>query len=258
MDYNSGVHFLIANAGSTQLVLFAAILISLWVIECIVLAQSRRVKIRHTAYNALILSGALPVQGALMILCLGVANWTTQHAVGLVYLLPHADSPWIKFGLMFFALDALDYLYHTMMHRVPVLWRFHLLHHTDRSVDVSTTFREHPVETFVRNAFLISCVILCGASFEVLILRQTIETASNIFSHSSLRLPDRLGGVLGWLFITPNLHHAHHHFQMPATNRNFGDVFSIWDRLFGTFMNMEEKDIVFGLDTHMGALSKYR
>ena len=157
----------------------------------------------------------------------------------------------MKYGLMFFALDGLDYFYHTMMHRIPILWRLHLWHHTDQSVDVSTTFREHPGETFVRNIFLISCVLLCGASVEVLVLRQTIETASNIISHSSLRFPPRLARVLGSLFITPNLHHVHHHFQMPATNSNYGDVFSIWDRMFGTYICMDREDVRFGLDTHM-------
>lgn len=152
---------------------------------------------------------------------------------------------------MFFALDLLDYIYHRAMHYVPLFWRFHLLHHTDLAVDVSTTVREHPGETFIRNCFLMLWVFLTGASIEILVFRQMIETAANIFAHTSLRLPPRLARIVGFLFVTPNFHHAHHHFQMPSTNNNFGDVFSVWDRLFGTFTILSNQKIVFGLDTHI-------
>ena len=84
-----------------------------------------------------------------------------------------------------------------------------------------------------------------------MVLRQTVQTLSNILAHTALRLPSRPGRALGWIFITPNLHHVHHHFQLPYTNRNYGDVFSIWDRLFGTFTELAKEDTVFGLDTHM-------
>ena len=136
------------------------------------------------------------------------------------------------------------------MHQIPWLWRFHLVHHTDTVMDVSTTLREHPGETLLRNGFLLIGVLACGASFEMLILRQTIQTFSNILSHTSLRLPANIARVLGWLFITPNLHHVHHHFQQPFTNTNYGDTFSIWDRLFGTFAQPSETNSTPGLDTH--------
>jgi sterol desaturase/sphingolipid hydroxylase (fatty acid hydroxylase superfamily) len=136
------------------------------------------------------------------------------------------------------------------MHQVPVLWRFHLVHHTDEAIDVSTTVREHPGETAARNAFLILWVFLCGASLEVLILRQTVETVSNILAHTTFRLSSRPARVLGWFLITPNLHHVHHHCRCPFTDRNYGDVLSVWDRLFGTFANLALHETEFGLDTH--------
>ena len=148
-------------------------------------------------------------------------------------------------------LDLCDYLYHRIMHHVPTLWRFHLVHHTDQVVDSSTTVREHPGESLVRGSFLVLWTFLLGASFEVLLMRQTAETVSAVLAHSALRLPPRIGRVAGWLFITPNLHHVHHHFELPYTNCNYGGVFSVWDRLFGTFAELSEVDTVFGLDTHM-------
>ncbi|MSR12961.1 MAG: sterol desaturase family protein [Gammaproteobacteria bacterium] len=194
---------------------------------------------------------ALPIQTVMMLLCLSVSSWTTDHQWGLVYSLPNAEHPLIKYGLMFIFLDFLDYVYHVTMHNVKAFWRFHLVHHSDQAVDVSTTVREHPGESFIRNCFLILWVFLTGASLEILLLRQLAQTTANLSSHSSIRLPPLAARVVGWLFITPNLHHVHHHFQLPATNRNYGDVFSLWDRLFGTFANLTLADTQFGLQTHM-------
>lgn len=251
-------HFLTAHAGSAEIGLFATVLILMWLLEQSVLAAPAGAKLRHTLVNAVFMSAAFPVQTVMTLLCLGVASWVTAHHVGLLFVLPHGDSAWIKYGVLFVAMDFLDYVYHAIMHKVPFLWRFHLAHHTDRVVDVSTTFREHPGETFIRNGFQVLWIVLCGAPVEMLILRQTIQAATNILAHTSLRLPPGPARVLGWVFITPNLHHAHHHFRMPATNCNYGDVFSVWDRLFGTFVELPADEIVFGLDTHMDESSLTR
>ena len=230
---------------------FALIIAALWAAETKTFPQSIAVKWRHSSLNSLFIVSALPIQIVMMLLCGCVAVWTTHHHWGLVYLLPDAEDPLIKYGLMFVVLDLLDYVYHVTMHHVAPFWRFHLVHHTDQAVDVSTTVREHPGETFIRNCFLILWVFLCGASVEILMLRQIADTASNLCAHTAVRLPPRAARILGWLFITPNLHHAHHHFEMPTTNKNYGDVFSIWDRLFGTFTDLAREDTVFGLETHM-------
>ena len=235
--------------------LYGCLISRLWMLKYLPRPDGRGAKWRHTSLNSLFILSALPIQLIMMVPCLYLARWTAEHDFGLVYLLPDPERPLIKFGLMFLVLDLLDYVYHRCAHRVALFWRFHSLHHTDMAVDVTTTVREHPGETFVRNCFLITYVVLCGASIEVLILRQTAQTIANLCSHTSLRLPNRAAHVVAWLFITPNLHHAHHHFMLPTTNRNFGDVFSIWDRLFGTLVHRTREDTVFGLNGRMdGAL----
>ena len=245
------VTFLIQNAQSTQCLLFASIVTSIWLTEKIALAQPAFVKLRHTSVNVLLMIAVLPIQLSMMLLCVSVAHWSASSHWGLIYVLPNGESPWIKYGLMFIVLDFLDYVYHYIAHHVDTVWRFHLVHHTDQTVDVSTTFREHPGETFIRLCFLLFWIALCGASVEVLILRQTFETIANVSQHTVFRLPPRAARVMSWLFVTPNLHHAHHHFMTPGTNCNYGDVFSIWDRLFGTYVDLSEVDMVFGLDSHM-------
>lgn len=236
----------------TQLSLFAVIMISMWLAEKLYFGQCARSKWRHSSANGHYILSALPIQAIAMIPCLALAQWTERAEWGLVHLLPNANAPLVRFGLMFVVLDLLDYVYHQCMHRLPLLWRFHLVHHTDPTVDVSTTVREHPGETLIRVLFLGGWVMLCGASVEVLILRQSMQTIVNILSHTTFRLPPRPARIVGSVFVTPNLHHAHHHFQRPATNCNFGDVFSVWDRLFGTLLHLPSEQTVFGLDTHQG------
>jgi sterol desaturase/sphingolipid hydroxylase (fatty acid hydroxylase superfamily) len=238
----------LAHPALPQVGLFTLILTLIWYAEFHVLRPESRSKWRHGGQNLSFVLLCLPIQLVSVQLPLSLATWVAQHRWGLVFLLPSADSPLIKYGLMFLALDFLDYLYHRLMHLIPFLWRFHQTHHSDEALDVSSTVREHPGETLLRNLFLACWVVITGASVEMLVLRQTVETLSNIFSHTALRLPERLGAVVGWLFITPNLHQVHHHRQLPATDRNFGDVFSIWDRLFGTLLEMRREQIRFGLD----------
>jgi sterol desaturase/sphingolipid hydroxylase (fatty acid hydroxylase superfamily) len=243
--------FLVRHADATQILLFAIVVSTLWAVEHIVLAVPDGQKLRHTGINVLFVLTALPAELALSTLCLAVSRLVTSHGWGLVALMPDPSSPWVRYILVFVALDLLDYVYHRTMHHIPSLWRFHLVHHTDPMVDSSTTVREHPGESVVRGGFLVLWTFLLGASFEVLLLRQAAETVSAIFAHSALRLPERMARVLGFVFITPNLHHVHHHFELPYTNCNYGGVFSVWDRLFGTFAELPADKTVFGLDTHM-------
>ena len=251
------VDFLVRHADLTQILLFAGAISALWAVEHVVVALPEGEKLRHTGVNALFALTALPIELALSAACLAASRQTIDHGLGLVSLFPDPSSVWVKYVLVFFALDLFDYVYHRLMHHVPPLWRFHLVHHTDRHVDSSTTVREHPGETAIRSAALVLWTFLLGASFEVLLLRQAAETVSAIVAHSALRMPAGMARAVGTVFVTPNLHHVHHHNVLPYTDSNFGGVFSIWDRLFGTFAELAACDTVFGLDTHMEAADDF-
>jgi sterol desaturase/sphingolipid hydroxylase (fatty acid hydroxylase superfamily) len=241
---------LTSHATLIQALLFGAVITAAWWLEKSWLGSEGGRKGRRTLTNALFVLPALPIQIVLATLCAKLALWGTANGSGMLHLLPCHDSAWVKYGAMFVLMDLLDWVYHWTMHRVPALWRFHLVHHTDQAIDVSTTVREHPGETVVRNLFLIVWVALTGASLELLVLRQTVETVSNILAHTTFRLRGRWERVLGWVLVTPNVHHVHHHRVLPYTDRNFGDVFSVWDRLFGTFALLPQAGVAFGLDTH--------
>ena len=127
---------------------------------------------------------------------------------------------------------------------------FHAVHHSDEVLDVTTTFREHPGENFIRLSFTLLWMFLIGAPFWVLLLRQVVQVFSTIFAHINYVLPDKTDRVIGLVFITPNLHRVHHHYQRPYTDCNYGDVLSIWDRLFCTFKKLPADEVVLGVDTH--------
>lgn len=238
------------HAATIQVTLFAVLITSIWVLEVVFCVDKLAVKWKHSATNFLFIFSALPVQLFLTFFVVAISKWVTFHHWGIIYLIPYHKHLLLFYVFSFLILDLFEYIYHVIMHKTSFLWKFHIVHHTDLEVDVSTTVREHPGETFVRVCFLMLWVFISGTSIGVLVLRQTIQSVANIFAHSKMRLPYKIERVLGAVFITPNLHHVHHHYQLPYTDSNYGDVLSIWDRLFGTFKELTIEETVFGIDTH--------
>ena len=178
-------------------------------------------------------------------------QWTGRHHFGLLYHLPYMKNAFVLFVASFILLDFGEYIYHVIMHKIKRLWMFHAVHHSDYMVDVSTTLREHPGENIIRNCFTLLWIFCSGALFWMVFIRQLIQITSNLLVHMNCRLPDKLDGVVSIVFITPNLHQVHHHYQKPYTDCNYGDVLSIWDRMFGTLRRLPYNQIVFGVDTYM-------
>ncbi len=206
-------------------------------------------KWHHAVVNARFVLTGIPVQVGIGVAFTVLFRWGQAHPVGLLCRLPHRPGFWGEFLLTFVLLDLGEYGYHVLMHRVKTLWRFHLVHHTDEQVDVSSVLHEHPGETAIRLAFTFLWVLLLGATFWAVLLRQCIQIVSNSLAHAHFRLPERIDRVVGFLFVTPNLHQVHHHDKQPYTDSNYGDVLIIWDRLFGTFSRLEASRIHFGVDT---------
>ncbi|MEY4903138.1 MAG: hypothetical protein RLZZ292_953 [Bacteroidota bacterium] len=223
----------------------------LWSIELFFDGGFRLQKGKHAFTNALFMLADAPVQALFGVALVFSTSWVVAHHFGLIHHIGLTEDSMFQFVIVFTLLDFLEYVYHWFMHQYKTLWMFHLVHHTERDMDVSTVFREHPGETAIRLSFLVTFMFITGASFWMLLFRQAIQIVSNVFAHADFRLPNRLDRVLSILFITPNVHQVHHHYQLPFTNTNYGDVLSIWDRMFGTFSRLDIEDLVFGVDTHM-------
>ena len=144
------------------------------------------------------------------------------------------------------------YLVHFVEHKIPWMWKFHVIHHSDKNVDVTTGLRHHPGETVFRIMFTILGVYISGASIGIVMLYQSLSVLFAHLTHANISLPNRLDRLISYLFVTPNMHKVHHHYKQPLTDTNYGNIFSIWDRVFGTYTFVEDsKSLVYGIDTHI-------
>jgi len=125
----------------------------------------------------------------------------------------------------------------------------HLVHHTDHNVDATTANRHHPLESVIRYIFTLFGVFLIGAPMGVVMLYQSMSLVFTQFNHANIKLPRRLDKVLSYVIVSPDMHKVHHHYKLPYTDSNYGNIFSLWDRLFGTYLEYDRDAIVYGVDT---------
>lgn len=245
------VHFLENHTFSVQILLFLSILIGFWLIENFYQKQNSRKKILHTILNAHFLIFVVPVQIFLSIIALYVSTQTEVNSWGILKYLPIKENTLAFYLIAMVAIDFSNFIYHYLMHKISFFWRFHQVHHSDMEVDISTTFREHPGETFLRVSYFIITIFVLGISPWIIIVFQLLESSSNIISHSSMKLPERIDRFVSLIFVTPNSHSIHHHYRLPHTDTNYGDILSVWDHLFRTASRMCQKEIIYGINTHM-------
>lgn len=247
---NSFQQFISTHGQQVQVFLFAGLFFAGWYIENIAGNIFRYKKWQHAFVNAPFMGTNIPGQLVLGFLFVKTMEWTNEHEFGFLYYL-HLKESWLLFLISFIFLDFGEYVYHIIMHKVKRLWMFHVIHHSDEIVDVSTTLREHPGENAIRLSFTLIWVFISGTIGWVLILRQIIQSVTTLFAHVNYRLPESVDNIIGLVFITPNLHQVHHHYKQPYTDCNYGDVLSIWDRMFGTFKKLPAEKLIFGVDTSM-------
>jgi sterol desaturase/sphingolipid hydroxylase (fatty acid hydroxylase superfamily) len=131
------------------------------------------------------------------------------------------------------------------------MWRFHLIHHTDTWIDTTSANRHHPGESVIRFLFTTLGVVAIGSPMWLVFLYQSLSVVFSQFNHANISLPEKADKLLSWVIVSPDMHKVHHHYMLPYTDSNYGNIFSIWDRIFGTFRILNKKDIVYGVDTHM-------
>lgn len=167
----------------------------------------------------------------------GVLNWIGNLGLGLKIFL----------GLCLLDLFG-AYLPHWIEHKVHWLWKVHIVHHSDPHVDTTTANRHHPLESVVRFIFTLLGVIIVGAPIGIIMLYQSTSIVATQFNHANISLNPKLDKILSFFIVSPNMHKVHHHFKMPYTDTNYGNIFSIWDRVFGTFSYLSPNAIRYGID----------
>ncbi len=206
-------------------------------------------KWRHAGVNIFFTLTTALVNLALAFLLVASAHHVSEIQFGLLHLF---DLPiWLNALIGLLLLDLISaYFVHWVEHKVPFFWRFHIIHHTDKHVDTTTANRHHPGESIVRLVFTILAIWISGASVGLVLLYQSLSVLLSQFNHANIKLPLWLDFVLRLVIVTPAMHRIHHHYQMPITDTNYGNIFSFWDRIFGTYINVPENQLTFGLDTH--------
>lgn len=208
-------------------------------------------KWRHALINIFFTLTTVIVNFTLAFLLLLGSQWAVNAEFGLLIWLPSMPLfLYILIGLL--VLDFISaWFAHWIQHRIPVLWRYHLVHHTDTHVDTTTANRHHPGESVIRFFFTLIAVIILGAPLWMVLLYQSLSVLLSQFNHANISLPLWLDKAISWVIVSPNMHKVHHHFEMPYTDTNYGNIFSIWDRLLGTFAVLEKDKLRYGVDTHM-------
>ena len=221
-----------------------------WSIESIMpLFNFNYKKIKHAIPNFFFTMTTIIVNFSLAFLLLYCSDWVTENNFGLLNWIPNL-SLFTQIFLGVFLLDLIGaYLPHLIQHKVGFLWKIHLVHHSDHNVDTTTANRHHPFESVIRFIFTLLGVIVLGTSIGVVFLYQSLSLVLSQFNHANIKLPTQLDRLLSYIIVSPNMHKVHHHYVMPYTDSNYGNIFSFWDRLFGTHKHLDPSKIVYGVDT---------
>ncbi|MBS1573705.1 MAG: sterol desaturase family protein [Bacteroidetes bacterium] len=227
-------------------------LLIFWIIEGsipLIPLQYKKNKLHHAIVNMGFTVIHLIIHTFLAIFIVKLSDWCKAEQFGLVYWMNVGVSGTII--ISFLALDFFGgWLVHIAEHKVHFLWRFHIIHHSDNNVDVTTGLRHHPVESVLRGLFFFMGIFFSGAPMYAVMIFQTLLVLSTAFTHANISMPGWLDKILGYILVSPNMHKVHHHWKQPFTDSNYGAIFSIWDRLLGTYKKLDPKQIRYGLDRY--------
>lgn len=202
---------------------------------------------KHAGVNLVFLSTTLILNLIFGLIVLKVCDWVMSKHIGLLnwILLPL----WLKIIVSLFFMDFFgQYAPHYAMHKIKWMWKFHIIHHSDTKVDVTTGTRHHPGEWLFRETSTIIGIIVIGLPVGFYFLYKSVAAIFTHFNHANLRVPVWIDKPISWIFVSPNMHKVHHHYQRPYTDSNYSNIFSLWDRIFGSFKYDNPKNLRYGLD----------
>ena len=220
-----------------------------WLLEgSIPLFKFNYKKWKHAGPNLFFTVTTIIVNFGLAFLLLKSSDWVATHNFGIINWLPEMPL-WLYVVLGIVLLDFFGaYLAHFVEHKVKPLWMVHLVHHTDHNVDTTTANRHHPIESVIRFVFTLFGVFVVGTPIAIVMLYQSLSLVATQFTHANIKMSKRTDKLLSYIIVSPDMHKVHHHYVLPYTDSNYGNIFSIWDRLFGTYMELDREKIVYGVD----------
>ncbi|WP_299386644.1 sterol desaturase family protein [uncultured Lacinutrix sp.] len=225
-----------------------------WLLEGILpLFNFKYKKWKHALPNLFFTLTTIIINFALAFALLATADWVKINDFGIINWLPEIPF-WLYVTLGVLLLDFVGaYLAHYTEHKIGVLWMVHLVHHSDHEVDTTSANRHHPLESIIRFIFTLAGVFIIGAPIGIVMLYQSMSLIFTQFTHANIKMPRQLDKLLSYIIVSPDMHKVHHHYKLPYTDSNYGNIFSIWDRIFGTYMHLDRAKIVYGVDTFPNA-----
>lgn len=227
-------------------------LLILWIIEGaipLLPLKYKKSKARHAAVNIFFTVIHLVIHTGFGVVIVLLCTWAETQQFGLVYWLNVSIVGKIIISALMLDLFG-GWLSHFVEHKVPLFWRMHIIHHADNNVDVTSGLRHHPLESVWRGLFFLVAIVISGAPIYGVMIYQTLLTVFTGVTHANISLPKWMDKITSYILVSPNMHKVHHHWKQPFTDSNYGAVFSIWDRLFGTYRTLDPKEIRYGLDRY--------
>ena len=231
-----------------KVVWIVAVMAVFWIAEgYYAFAKLQYRKWRHARTNLILLGFVMAINVVFGLATAGVFVWLAESQFGVLSLV---DWPlWLELLISLLVLDLIaQYGAHYALHKVPLLWRLHIVHHSDTHVDVTSGTRHHPLDFLFRETAALLAVILVGMPLAFYLFYRIVTVFFTYWTHANIRLPRWLERPLSYIIVTPHMHKVHHHYKLPHTDMNFGNMFSFWDRLFGTYGEIAEADLVYGVD----------
>ncbi|MEZ7944955.1 MAG: sterol desaturase family protein [Flavobacteriaceae bacterium] len=206
-------------------------------------------KWKHAIPNLFFTGTTVIINFSLAFLLLFSADWVQINNFGIINWMPEMPL-WLYILLGVVLLDFFGaYLAHYTEHKIKPLWMIHLVHHSDHKVDTTTANRHHPLESVIRFGFTLFGVLVVGAPIAIVMIYQSMSLVFTQFNHANIKIPKSVDKLLSYIVVSPDMHKVHHHNLLPYTDANYGNIFSIWDRLLGTYMHLDREKIVYGVDT---------
>tara|TARA_B100000686_G_scaffold149590_1_gene156840 strand:- start:1605 stop:2402 length:798 start_codon:yes stop_codon:yes gene_type:complete len=237
--------FIVNNENNIRLLCFIGFLIFFYVFEFFfpIFKRNKGSYKRWFVNLSLVLIDTILLRLIFPILAVGFSVICMEYNIGLFNIL---NLPiFIELIISFVLLDFGIWLQHLLFHKIKFLWRFHKVHHSDEEVDFSTGIRFHPGEILISMLYKIFLVVLIGPAVGLLIIFEVVLNASSIFNHSNIIIPKYFDIILRKIIVTPNMHRIHHSIMEKETNSNFGFNFSIWDKIFGTYIQSPNSNVKF-------------
>lgn len=195
----------------------------------------------------------IPLQAGYMLVNIGLAfivvssiEWITKNHIGLFNQIQIPYAAKVITGV--FCTDLVSYWFHRSYHTIPLLWRLHRVHHSDTNLDSATFFRFHPFDWFLDNSSAIVAACIFGLDMNIIAFDFLLYLPLLLAHHSNIVFPAWFDNSFGKIIVSPNIHKVHHHQQQQFTDSDYGNIFIIWDKIFGTYKYLPVNEIKYGLE----------